>query len=212
MGDTKEKILLTALQLFARDGYEAVSVRNIAEKLGMTKGALYRHYKNKRDIFYSIVDRMIQIDAQRAKEYEMPIEQYDEGSDSYENTSWDSIEKYTIEQLKFWTEDNFALLFRRMLILEQYRNAEIAELYSQCIVAGPVSYMEDLFRELIKKGVLKEENPRQLAVEYYAPLFLLISMFDKKGENEEYVEILSNHTKQFIQNHGVESGGEKTKI
>ena len=203
---------MTALQLFARDGYVAVSVRNIAEELGITKGALYRHYKNKRDIFDSIVDRMIQIDAQRAKEYEMPIELYDERSDSYENTSWESIEKFTIEQLKFWTEDNFALLFRRMLILEQYRNAEIAELYSQCIVAGPVSYMEDLFRELIKKGVLKEENPRQLAVEYYAPLFLLISMFDKKGENEEYVEILSNHTKQFIQNHGVESGGEKTKI
>lgn len=78
MGDTKGKILLTALQLFARDGYEAVSVRNIAEELGITKGALYRHYKNKRDIFDSIVDRMIQIDAQRVQEYQMPIEQYDE--------------------------------------------------------------------------------------------------------------------------------------
>ena len=209
MGDTKGKILLTALQLFARDGYEAVSVRNIAEELGMTKGALYRHYKNKRDIFDSIVDRMVQIDAQRAKEYQMLSEPYDEMSDSYENTSWEDIEKYTIEQLKFWTEDNFALLFRRMLTLEQYRNAEMAELYSQCIVQGPVSYMEDLFRELTKKGVLKEENPRQLAVEYYAPLFLLISMFDKKGENEEYVEILRNHTKQFIQSHGVQLGGEK---
>lgn len=203
MGDTKEKILLTSLQLFARDGYEAVSVRNIAEELGMTKGALYRHYKNKRDIFDSIVDRMIQIDAQRAKEYQMPIEQYDEMPDSYANTSWEDIEKYTIEQLRFWAEDNFALLFRRMLTLEQYRNAEISELYSQCIVEGPVSYMEDLFRELTKKGVLKEENPRQLAVEYYAPLFLLISMSDKKGENEEYAQILRNHTKQFIQSHGV---------
>ena len=209
MGDTKGKILSTALQLFARDGYEAVSVRNIAEELGMTKGALYRHYKNKRDIFDSIVDRMIQIDAQRAKEYQMPTEQYDEMSDSYANTSWEDIEKYTVEQLKFWTEDNFALLFRRMLTLEQYRNAEMAELYSQCIVEGPVSYMEDLFRELTKKGVLKEENPRQLAVEYYAPLFLLISMFDKKGENEEYVEILRNYTKRFIQSHGVKSGGVK---
>lgn len=209
MGDTKGKILSTALQLFARDGYEAVSVRNIAEELGMTKGALYRHYKNKRDIFDSIVDRMIQIDAQRAKEYQMPTEQYDEMSESYANTSWEDIEKYTVEQLKFWTEDNFALLFRRMLTLEQYRNAEMAELYSQCIVEGPVSYMEDLFRELTKKGVLKEENPRQLAVEYYAPLFLLIGMFDKKGENEEYVEILRNHTKRFIQSHGVKSGGEK---
>lgn len=208
MGDTKEKILLTALQLFARDGYEAVSVRNIAEELGITKGALYRHYKNKRDIFDSIVDRMIQIDAQRAKEYQMPVEQYDEMSESYANTSWKNIEKYTIEQLKFWTEDSFALLFRRMLTLEQYRNAEMAELYSQCIVEGPVSYMEDLFRELTKKGVLKEENPGLLAVEYYAPLFLLISMSDKKGENEEYVEILRNHTKQFIQSHRLESGGE----
>lgn len=209
MSDTKVKILSTALQLFARDGYEAVSVRSIAEEIGMTKGALYRHYKNKRDIFDSIVDRMIQIDAQRAKEYQVPIEKYDEMSDSYANTSLEDIEKYTVEQLRFWTEDNFALLFRRMLTLEQYRNAEMAELYSQCIVEGPVSYMEDLFRELTKKGVLKKENPRQLAVEYYAPLFLLISMLDKKGENEEYVEILRNHTKRFIQSHGVESGGEK---
>lgn len=208
MADTKERILLTALQLFARDGYEAVSVRNIAEELGITKGALYRHYKNKRDIFDSIVDRMIQIDAQRAKEYQMPVEQYDEMSESYANTSWENIEKYTIEQMKFWTEDSFALLFRRMLTLEQYRNAEMAELYSQCIVEGPVSYMEDLFRELTKKGVLKEENPGLLAVEYYAPLFLLISMSDKKGENEDYVEILRNHTKQFIQSYGVKSGGE----
>ena len=38
MADTKEKILMTALQLFARNGYEAVSVRNIAEELGMTVG------------------------------------------------------------------------------------------------------------------------------------------------------------------------------
>lgn len=203
MGDTKEKILVTALQLFARDGYEAVSVRNIAEELGMTKGALYRHYKNKRDIFDSIVDRMIQIDAQRAKEYQMPVERYDEMSDSYENTSLEDIQKYTIEQLKFWTEDNFACCFRRMLTLEQYRNAEMAKLYNQCIVEGPVSYMEDLFRELIRKGVLKEENPRQLAVEYYALFFLLISIFDRKGKNEDCVEILHNHIKHFIQTYGV---------
>lgn len=204
MGDTKEKILMTALQLFARDGYEAVSVRNIAEELGMTKGALYRHYKNKRDIFDSIVDRMIQIDAQRAKDYRMPVEQYDVMSDSYENTSLEDIQKFTIGQLKFWTEDDFAVRFRRMLTLEQYRNAEMAELYSQCIIAGPVAYMENLFRELIQKGVLKEENPRQLAVEYYAPLFLLISMFDKVGENEDFLEILRNHTEHFRQSYGVD--------
>ena len=206
MGDTKEKILMTALQLFARDGYEAVSVRTIAEELGMTKGALYRHYKNKRDIFDCIVERMIQMDAQRAREYHMPDEGYDIKPDAYENTSLQSIQKYTVEQFRFWTEDEFASGFRKMLTLEQYRNEEMAELYSQCIVAGPVAYMEDLFRELIQKGVLKEENPRQLAVEYYAVLFLLINMFDKTGEIGDYVEILSNHMKHFMENHVMNSG------
>ena len=43
---TKEDILIVALHLFARDGYEAVSVSQIAGELGMTKGALYRHYES----------------------------------------------------------------------------------------------------------------------------------------------------------------------
>ena len=204
MADTREKILMTALQLFAKDGYEAVSVRTIAEELGMTKGALYRHYKNKRDIFDSIVERMIQNDAQRAREYHMPDEGYDSKPDAYGNTTLQRIQEYTIEQFRFWTEDEFASCFRKMLTLEQYRNEEMAELYSQCIVAGPVTYMEDLFRELIQKGVLKAENPRQLAVEYYAPLFLLICTYDKTGKNEDYATILRNHTEHFMKSYGVD--------
>lgn len=51
MRNRKEEILTVALHLFARDGYEAVSVSQIAGELDMTKGALYRHYKSKRDIF-----------------------------------------------------------------------------------------------------------------------------------------------------------------
>ena len=209
MADTKENILITALKLFAMDGYEAVSVRTIAEELGMTKGALYRHYKNKRAIFDSIVERMIQIDAERARDYQMPVEKYDITPDAYENASVESIQKYTIEQFKFWTEDDFASYFRKMLTLEQYRNTEMAELYSQCIISGPVAYMEDLFRELIKKGVFRVENPRQLAVEFYAPLFLLINMFDKTGENEDLVDILNNHIKHFIQRYIMDLGEEK---
>lgn len=209
MTDTKEKILVTALELFARDGYEAVSVRAIAEELNITKGALYRHYKNKRDIFDSIVDRMMQIDAQRARDYRMPEEQYDSFPDSYETTTLEDIQTFTMEQLKFWTEDDFASKFRKMLTLEQYRNEEMAELYSRCIAAGPVAYMEDLFRVLIRKGVLKGDDPGQLAVEYYAPLFLLIHMFDKSHDAEDYAAILRNHTKHFMQSYAVDTAEER---
>ena len=198
LSDTREKILMTALRLFARDGYEAVSVSTIAGELGITKGALYKHYKNKRDIFDSIVRRMYQIDAQRAKEYEVPQEKYEICPSEYKNQSVEKIMDFTVAQFVFWTKDAFASDFRKMLTLEQYRDAEMAEIYSQCIVTGPVKYMEDVFREMIQNGVLKEENPGQLAAEYYAPLFLLISMFDKTGE--DYVEIIRKHTERFMLN------------
>ena len=210
MGETKEKILMTALELLARDGYEAVSVRNIAEELGITKGALYRHYENKRDIYDSIVDRMVEVDAQRAEAHRMPVEEYEKGSEPYENTSLEDIEAFTVGQLEFWTQDSFASLFRKMLTLEQYRNAEMAKLYSQCIVEGPVSYMEDLFFEMMKKGVIKEENPRKLAVEYYGPLFLLIGMYDNDGNFNEYAELLRNHAKGFMERYGTKKEGEKS--
>lgn len=201
MSDTKEKILMTALHLFARDGYKAVSVSTIAGELGMTKGALYKHYKNKRDIFDSIVERMYQVDAKRAKQYEVPQVKYEIQPEAYRNQSVEKMMDFTAAQFDFWTKDDFASDFRKMLALEQYRDTEMAELYNQCIVAGPVAYMEDIFRELIKEGVLNEENPRQLAVEYYAPLFLLIHMYDKNGKDENYAAILCNHTKHFMYSH-----------
>ena len=62
---------------------------------------------------------------------------------------------------------------------------------------------------MIRKGVLREANPRQLAVEYYAPLFLLIHMYDIRGDNREAIQILTKHTEHFMENYGVGSGREK---
>ena len=201
MGNTKEKILMTALELFARDGYEAVSVRNIAEKLDITKGALYRHFKSKRDIFDSIVARMIEIDAERASACSMPEETYNREAEPYGQTSVESILEFTREQYSFWTEDEFAVRFRRMLTLEQYRNEEMARLYSQCIVRGPVEYMTDLFHELIKKGELAQGDPAELAVEYCGPFFLLISMYDCGDNPDKGIELLQRQTRAFMERH-----------
>ena len=71
MSDTKESILLAALRLFAADGYEAVPVSAIAGELGITKGALYRHYTGKRDIFEHILARMEQRDAEQARAFSL---------------------------------------------------------------------------------------------------------------------------------------------
>ncbi len=53
---TREKILKEALILFSERGFHAVSVRDIAKAVGIKESSLYNHFKNKQDIFDSIVD------------------------------------------------------------------------------------------------------------------------------------------------------------
>ena len=55
-GDTRGRIQHVALELFAEQGYERTSLREIAERLGVTKAALYYHFKSKEDIVRSFTE------------------------------------------------------------------------------------------------------------------------------------------------------------
>ncbi len=59
-GDTRQRIQDVALELFTEHGYEATSLREIAERLGVTKAALYYHFKTKEDIVASLIDDRIE--------------------------------------------------------------------------------------------------------------------------------------------------------
>ncbi|MEV6212410.1 helix-turn-helix domain-containing protein [Kitasatospora sp. NPDC051914] len=56
--DTRARIIEVALELFASQGYEKTSLREIADRLGVTKAALYYHFKTKDDIVHGIVGSM----------------------------------------------------------------------------------------------------------------------------------------------------------
>ncbi|KMW27413.1 MAG: helix-turn-helix domain-containing protein [Clostridiales bacterium] len=193
MCTTKEKILLTSLKLFAQDGYEAVSISKISGELGMAKSALYKHYKNKRDIFDSIINRMDELDYERAREYNMPEGNMDEIIKGYRKISIDKIRIYTEVQFKHWTEEEFPSLFRRMLTLEQYRNQEMADLYQKYLVSGPIDYMTYLFAGITGK----KEEAKQLAIEFYGPIFLMYSLYDNKREEDDLAEMLKKHVDRF---------------
>ena len=172
MGNRKEEILIVALHLFARDGYEAVSVSQIAGELDMTKGALYRHYKSKRDIFDCIVQRMEQQDCEQAAEYDMPEEEKKSMPEKYENVSLGDFVEYSKSMFEYWTEDDFASSFRKMLTIEQFRSEEMQNLYQQYLVSGPAEYVKDLFKNM------EINNPEDNAVKFYANMFFYYSMYD----------------------------------
>jgi AcrR family transcriptional regulator len=57
--DTRTRIQEVALRRFTEQGYEATSLREIAEELGVTKAALYYHFKTKDDIVASLVEKRL---------------------------------------------------------------------------------------------------------------------------------------------------------
>ena len=59
MDNTKEFITDEAFKLFLNHSYEAVSISDISKAIGFTKGALYHHFKNKEELFKSVVDKYL---------------------------------------------------------------------------------------------------------------------------------------------------------
>ena len=198
-GDTKERIMETALELFAEKGYLGTSMNDISKQLGFTKAALYKHYTSKQEILNRIVERMNETDYERAKQFEMPEGNLTEIVAAYQKTPIEKVRAYSKAQFLHWTEEDFSSRFRKMLTLEQYRDPEMAQLYQKYLATGPVDYMAAIFRGLTDS----EEAAQHLALEFYGPMFLLYSVSDSGAEQEQVLSLLDAHIDRFI--HQMES-------
>lgn len=191
--NTKERILEEALKLFAQSGYMGTSMNDIADKLGVTKAALYKHYKSKQEILDSIVEKMNQMDMERVKEYEMPEGNMEEVVKGYQSTALDKIKQFTKVQFLHWTQEEFPCCFRKMLTLEQYRDPEMAKLYQNYLSGGPLAYIETVFRGLTDN----DKEAKQHALDFYGPIFLLYSIYDGAKDKEKIVEMVELHVDRF---------------
>lgn len=187
--DTKQRILSESLRLFSENGYDAVSVAEIASAVGIKAPSLYKHYKSKRDIFDNILKKMNEADGFYADENDMP-----NVDDDYNNVSLESIKTFSVAMFKHWTDDEFAARFRRMLSLERFKNSEMAELYKSYISSGPLDYMKEVFA-----GMNYSENDAgQLALSFYGPMFMLYTVYDESENKKEIVSQAEMHINKFI--------------
>ena len=156
----------------------------------MTKGALYRHYKSKRDIFDCIVQRMEQQDGEQAAEYDMPQEGKEKMPEKYQTVSLDDFVEYSKSMFEYWTEDDFASSFRKMLTIEQFRSEEMQKLYQQYLVSGPASYVKDFFESI---GIV---NVKDKAARFYAVMYFYYSIYDGATDKEkvkvEFVSVIKS--------------------
>ena len=191
---TKARILEAALALFAQNGYLGTSMSDIARQLGITKAALYKHYASKQEILDRIVERMNEMDDERAKAYEMPETAPDGFAETYLHTPVEKIRTYSAAQFDHWTKEPFAANFRKMLTLEQYRDPALARLYQNYLAAGPLAYMAAIFRKLTDS----DQAAMELALAFYGPMYLLYSVYDGAEDKDSVSPLLDAHIDRFI--------------
>ncbi len=173
MKTSKENMLLVALRLFAQKGYEATSIFDIAHELQITKGAIYKHFKNKQDILDAIIAKMEENDQHFAEQFIMPLHVLSsEEVEAYQKVTMKQVIDFSLAMFTYWTEDEFASLFRKMLTIEQYHDEKMGQLYQNYLCDGPYQYILDIFKTM----ELKEYEEKALL--FYGPMFSLYSLSD----------------------------------
>lgn len=125
----------------------------------------------------------------------MPEDEREEMPEQYETMSLDDFVKYSMSMFEYWTEDDFASSFRKMLTIEQFRSEEMQKLYQQYLAAGPAFYVKDLFESM------EIADSAEKAIRFYAMMHFYYSVYDgaedKEQVKEEFETALNRMVREF---------------
>jgi len=192
--DTKERILVTALEMFSQKGYAGTNIRELSESLGLVKSAMYRHFESKEAIWNTLLDELIAY-------YEARF-----GSTEHLPPVPDSLEELittTMRMVNFTIRDETVVKTRKMLTIEQFRDERARDLATKYFLTGLRDMFTQIFAGMMDKGLLRRDDPAMLAFAYTAPISALIHLCDREPEKTEetmlQVEAFSRH---FIKKYG----------
>ncbi|MHC1696280.1 MAG: TetR/AcrR family transcriptional regulator [Eubacteriales bacterium] len=206
---TREKILTEALNLFSVKGFDPVTVREIAYAVGIKESSLYNHFKNKQDIFDSIIneysgrweiifnqiqltgnDKQIVVDARTVN--------------MYKNMTNKEFAMIAGKIFDYYMTDEINVKLRRMLTIEQYRSDNIAFLFRKISFNDSIEFQSQLFKELINEGCFIKTDPYILALEFFSPIFLIFYKYSNDPESmKEAKELFLQHIDNFNEIYGV---------
>ena len=195
-GNTKQEILEAALELFSVQGFEATSISQIASAVGIRKASLYSHFESKQAILDALVRDVLDQYAAHSI-FARP------DGDPEDALTPESTERVILEQLRYILHDPHISRARKMLVVEQFRNPELAQLQTRQNYTDVLAYFTSLVERLIQCGVLAGEDPGIMAAQLCLPISAWINLCDREPEREdEVMELVGRHISQFFRVYG----------
>ncbi|MGL9730347.1 hypothetical protein IGI44_003765 [Enterococcus sp. DIV0756] len=196
--NTKEIILFTALELFADNGYEGVTMRDIAAGVGIMQSSLYKHYKSKQEIFDSLIEKMRSQFGNIVSSLGLPDKPVEEMAKEYGERGHAFLVELSISAFNFYSSDPHASQFRKMLSIERYSNEKINRIYLDLYIDSALTYQKALFTEMMRQGYIREGDPDIMALQFYSPVFLMLSKYDAGSvKDDKAIALLKEHVIQF---------------
>lgn len=197
--NTKQNILNAALELFSKYGYEATSVSQIAEAVGIRKASLYSHFENKQ----AILDELIKTTLAQYNNHSIFAKaDWDdpEFTKDKENLTPESASRIFTGQIRYILHDPDISRARKMLTVEQFQNSQMAKLQTKQNYTDVMRYFTGLMRFLIRRKRLSDSDPEIMAAQLCLPISAWLSLCDREPEREEEVmNLIDRHIRRFFE-------------
>ena len=202
-GNTKQEILEAALDLFSVQGFEATSISQIASAVGIRKASLYSHFESKQ----AILDALLQEVMGQYGKYSIFVRtDWEKDVDNLPLTADETVQMIR-GQIRYILHEPCISKARKMLVIEQYRNTELAKLQTKQNYSDIMRYFTELVKYLIRQGVLAEDNPDIMAAQLCLPISTWINLCDREPEREsEVMELVEEHIRQFFRRYQTKEG------
>lgn len=173
--NTSEKILYEALKLFSKYGYSDVTVKDVAEAVGIKAPSIYKHFKSKEEIFDTILkNAIVRLDEKlhNADDYEI-IKNYKKTLD---------MGKLAIELFQYLLHDEYVTRVRKMISIEMYRNPEAMQFYVDKFIENPMKKQEEI---ICYYGLDNFGDIKVLSTIFYSPILLAVKLYDANTQRED---------------------------
>ena len=195
---TKKRIIEEALILFSEKGYSDVYVNDIAKAVGIKAPSLYKHFKNKQEIFNAILEELKEGYVKYTATMGIAGNDVNIDAGIYTDISEEVLVEMGKNLFLYFLQDKHMKLFRKLLTIEQFQNSELADMYSEQYFNAPLAYQEELFKIFIANGKFKQVDSEILALQFYAPIYTLLTVCDRQPDREqEALKLLEAHIQQF---------------
>ena len=189
MDNTKDFIIDEAFKLFLNHSYEAVSISDISNAIGLTKGALYHHFKNKEELFKSVVDKYLFIPEAIVNVETISLLEYIQQTSS----EAEKIIKQMFSFTMVFTPINYMSMFA-----DAFRHYPgYAELKGD-FISHEIEKTKFVLENAIKSGEIRDDiNPSLIATNFFSINMGLAGNLVRNNSIDDAIASLKEQTNEF---------------